>query len=121
MARKKRSPGAELPGFEDKKPMGTPVPTEPELQRAIAAFDTRFQAAYASRPTWGLKQGAQLKRLIAAHGVDEVLARIGRLFDGHIAWPPPPYDLGALVAHFDKLVGSSARKLRPSEILGGGQ
>lgn len=46
-----------------------------------------------------------VKRLLAEHTVEEVITHIDRLFvDGAIAsWCYPPYDLGTLVKHFDKL------------------
>lgn len=64
-----------------------------------------------------------VKRLIAAHGAPETQARIGRLFAGAIAaWCHPPYDLGTLVQHFDKLADVTAPPVaapRPSQPLKG--
>lgn len=76
----------------------------------VARFDARYRAQNGgAKPTWGDKPGAQLKRLIAQHGVDEVLARIDRLFDGALAsWCKPPYDVGTLAAQFDRLAAVTA-------------
>jgi hypothetical protein len=117
---KQRSPGENvptLPGLGIDEP-GVAIPIG-ELQHAIDRFDRYYRDAYGTRPTWGAKQGAMLKRLLSAHGLDEVLARMERLFRG-IDWPKPPYDLGVLVAQFDRLVGDiKPRKLSPSEIASG--
>lgn len=95
------------------------APREPSpLTAVIAVFDAAYREAYGAGATWGAKQSAQLKRLIVAHGADEVTRRIGVLFSGMLDWPRPPYDLNALVSHFDRLVGVSSRA-RPSEILRG--
>jgi hypothetical protein len=46
-----------------------------------------------------------------------VQRRIGILFDSPPSWLKPPYDLGTLVQHFDKLVmasvGSSSGRVEP--------
>lgn len=108
------TPGEFLPG------MGIDEPTtNTDHRRAIERFDRYYRDAYGTKPTWGAKQGEMIKRLLAAHGLDEVLARMDRLFRG-IDFPPPPYDLGVLVVHFDRLVGDiKPRKLSPSEIASG--
>lgn len=77
-------------------------------QRVIAAFDTRYRDRFGHPPTWGPKQAAQVKQLIAKHPADEVIRRIAILFDS-----PPAFlaasapDVGTLVQHFDKLVTAS--------------
>jgi hypothetical protein len=73
-------------------------------QDAVAAFDARFTTAYGSKPSWGKRQGGQIKTLLRAHGRDEVLRRIAILFDSPPSWLKGPFDLGTLVLHFDKLV-----------------
>lgn len=98
---------------------GKPEET-PGLKATIAAFDAAYRAAYSARPTWGGKQGAMMKRLVKAHGAEEVQRRIALLFEGVLTWPQPPYDLGVLVAQFDRLVASarSSARVRPSDVLG---
>jgi len=99
---------------------GKPEAT-PGLKLTIAAFDAAYRAAYNARPTWGAKQAAMVKRLVKAHGSDEVIVRIGRLFDGALSWPPAPYDVGVLVAQFDRLVAGAVKsttRVRPSDVLG---
>lgn len=67
-------------------------------------FTELFREQSGSTPTWGARQGAQIKQLLSAHGADEVQARMRRLFGGAIAsWCRPPYDLSTLVLHADKL------------------
>ena len=78
----------------------------------IQAFDTAYRLAYAGeRPTWGAKQAAMIKRLLASHGEAVVRERIESLFrDGPrvLRWISGKYDLGTLVAHFDKLGAAPA-------------
>lgn len=90
----------------------------PGHAETIALFDQRFTEAYGAKPSWGGKQGKLVSALLKRHGAEEVQARIARLFDGELDWPAPPYDLGTLVAHFDKLVGGGGprRELTPNEI-----
>jgi hypothetical protein len=89
---------------------GTPASPEsangPDYTRALAAFDTAYrQRTGGKRHTWGDKHGANLKRLLKAHGVEHVLANIARLFER--AWwfvdegTVPTFDV--FVTHFDKL------------------
>ena len=93
--------------------------TDPGYATTIATFDAAYVAQTGSKPTWGAKQGAMVKRLIAAQGAAETQARIRRLFAGAIAaWCHPPYDLGTLVQHFDKLANVAAAPVaapRPSQ------
>lgn len=120
MGKQKRS-RAQLPmaGFGSVQTAPAVIREPTELQLAIDAFDRAFTDAYGARPTWGAKQCAQLKRLLSAHGLDEVLRRMGLLFGGALSWPPAPYDLGVLVLQFDRLVApTSGRGVRPSDVLG---
>lgn len=73
--------------------------------RTIAAFDQRFRERFSQPPTWGAKQAGQVKALLAKHSADEVIRRIGILFDSPPAFllNSPP-DIATLVQHFDKLV-----------------
>lgn len=116
-----------LPGLDGtalavkpKKSKREPKPLN-DYTRAVDAFDRAYKLAHGgATPTWGPKAGSQIKRLIAAHGADEVIARIERLFGGALDWPRPPYDLGTLVSHFDKLTANAQRrKLTPAEIASG--
>lgn len=84
------------------------VPANPDLQQAIDAFHAAYRDAFGVKPTWGGKQVGQLKPLVAKHGAGEVVRRVGVL-----ASAPPtflrgsPWDVGTLVAHFDKLAAPS--------------
>jgi len=82
----------------------------------IADFDSRYQAAYGSRASWGKRQGGQIKTLLRAHGAAEVRRRIGILFDAPPSWLKGPYDLGTLVQHFDKLVVGAVRNKTTLEL-----
>lgn len=98
-----------------------PLPPAPSEHAAtIALFDELYRAASGgAKPSWGAKQGKLVAALLKRHGAAEVQARIRRLFSGALEWPPPPHDLGTLVAHFDKLVEvatSNPRALTPQEI-----
>lgn len=92
------------------------APAAPGYQAVVARFDSAYRAQNGgAKPTWGDKPGAQLKRLIAQHGADEVLARIDRLFGGALAsWCHPPYDVGTLVAQFDRLAVVTAPPAPPA-------
>lgn len=80
-----------------------PVATDSDHRAVTDAFQAAYIAQTGGKPTWGVRQGAQVKSLLKAHGRVAVLDRIGRLFDGTIDWLKPPFDLGTLVQHFDKL------------------
>lgn len=79
----------------------------PGYAETVELFYSRFQFAYGSKPSWGQKQGAQIKNLLKSHGATEVQRRIAILFDSPPSWLKPPFDLGTLVQHFDKLVVAS--------------
>jgi hypothetical protein len=76
-------------------------------ERCVEMWFRLFEAANRSKPTWGAKHGAQLKRLLAAHDANEVARRMHGLFTGWLSWPAPPYDFGTFVLHFDKIVEPS--------------
>lgn len=73
----------------------------------VAAFDAAFRAQNGAAPTWGAKQGAQVRELVTKHSAAEVQRRIGVLFTAPPSWLVPPFDLGTLVQHFDKLAAPS--------------
>lgn len=81
------------------------APRQPsgDHQTVIAAFNEWFVAAYETKPTWGAKQGARVNRLLKQHSVSEILRRIEILFASPPSWLVPPFDLGTLEQHFDKL------------------
>lgn len=85
----------------------------------IAAFDAAYQAQTGTAPTWGGKQGAIAKRLLAAHSLADCLDRLARLFAGHLSWLSTPYSIGDLEQHFDKLApvvnGQRAGPARPAQ------
>ena len=85
--------------------------TAPEgQQETVASFHAAYVAAYGAKPTWGGKQAGQIKRLVVSHGASEVQRRIAVLFSGQgPTFLAPPFDLGTLVQHFDKLAQPSAQ------------
>lgn len=114
-------PGATAPGNAAKSPRTKPPKGElPGYRETIAAFNDAYTEAYGARPTWGMKQGAMLKRLLRQHGAEEVQRRIGVLFGRGLDWPQPPYTFGVLVSQFDRLVGAGPvrRGVKPSDVLG---
>lgn len=74
-----------------------------EFQHSLDVFDTRYREAYGRKPSWNGRTCASLKKLVAAHGNDEVVRRIGILFSSPPAFLTGPHDVGTLVQHFDKL------------------
>lgn len=78
--------------------------------RVIAAFDQRYSGRYGSKPTWGAKQGQQVKQLLKTHSPEELERRIEILFEA----PPDflarsPADFGTFAQHVDKLVRPTTR------------
>lgn len=96
-------------------------PSPPGYTESVSLFFLRFEAAYQAKPSWGQKQGAQLKQLLKSHPAAEVQRRIAILFDSPPNWLKPPFDFGTLVQHFDKLVvasvprGASSGRIEPSK------
>lgn len=90
----------------DRKKNKKPKEPPPEgFTGVVDAFHARFLSKYGTKPTWGAKQGSQVKALLKSHGAPEVTRRIAVLFDSPPSWLSGPFDLGTLVMHFDKLVG----------------
>lgn len=90
------------------------------FKAVIDAFHVRYLAAYGQPPTWGVKEGAQAKRLLKAHGEAEVLRRITVLFESPPRWMKPPYTWGTLVRNFDHLVlagGGRGGGLTPEQLM----
>lgn len=85
-------------------PSGRPGASEAHVA-VVDAFTRAYVAAYGEKPTWGAKQGAMVRGLLAKHGVDVVLARLGRAFSGGHWWGVTT--LEAFVRHFDELVPAS--------------
>lgn len=75
----------------------------------VAAFTILYVEAYGSKPTWGPKQGAIVKRLLKSHSPDEIIRRATIMIREERKWPPPPHDLGTLSAHFDKFAVGKVR------------
>ncbi len=87
-----------------------PATELPAHKPVVEAFHAYYQATHdGSKPTWGAKQVAQIKRLVKAHGADEVIRRIGLLGQSPPNWPAAPWDLATFVQHFDKLGVVQAR------------
>lgn len=86
-----------------------PKPALPGQQETVAAFHDAYLAQNGVAPTWGPKQAGQIKRLVSAHGAEEVQRRIAILFGGQgPAFIAAPFDVGTLAQHFDKLAQPSA-------------
>lgn len=95
-----------------------PRPVSPHRQ-VIAAFDARYELAYGMKPTWGQKQGGQVKKLLSKHSAGEIGRRISILFDAPPAFlAGSPADFGTLVQHFDKLVVPTTNGARGSPVNG---
>jgi len=91
-----------------RKPRDKAKPVEGYTE-TVAVFDQAFRAAsQGKKPTWTAIAGANLKRLLKAHGAAEVQRRIGVLFSSPPRWLSPPFTLETLVRHFDALAVSSA-------------
>jgi len=85
------------------KPRPKRIPADGDQQRVIDAFHQAYRAASGGvKPTWGAKQVAMLKTLIAKHSADEVVRRITILRVAPPSFPPAPVDLASFVQHFDK-------------------
>jgi hypothetical protein len=102
-----------LPLGEPKIATSPVAASKPQHRPAIDAFDRLYrEASEGSKPTWDGQTVGMVKKLVEKHGVDEVVLRIGRLFDGWIPWMAGVPDVKTLVGHFDKLVGSRPANAR---------
>ncbi len=77
-------------------------------QPAVDAFHGYFKSVTGSKPTWGDKQIAMVKTLVAKHSCAEVVRRISVLQTAPPKFPPQPWDLPTFVQHFDKCAGQAA-------------
>ena len=94
------------------EPRRPPAPKQsmPGQQETVAAFHDAYLAQNGVAPTWGPKQAGQIKRLVSAHGAEEVQRRIAILFGGQgPAFIAAPFDVGTLAQHFDKLAQPSVQ------------
>jgi hypothetical protein len=98
-ARVSRKPKVELSPGEQK--------IRADYQAATDAYFRRFETAYGKKPTFTAKHGAQINRLLKAHGLAEFDRRLEILFTSPPHWLKGPYDLGTLESQFDKLVQPS--------------
>lgn len=74
----------------------------PGHQQAIDAFWRGFEGHAGVKPTYTADVGAHVKRLLASHGTDEVLRRIGNFFSRPPGQWPEERDFGTFVRFFDK-------------------
>ena len=101
------------------RPGGSPsapgTQTANAYTQVVRGFHELYLAAYSARPTWNGKAGAQVKQLLkAGHSAEEILRRARIMFgDPRRSFPEPPYDLGTLVAHFDRFAVSADQR-RPT-------
>ena len=86
---------------------------------ALSAFHTHYKNRYGAEPTWNNRTVAQLKRLVRAHGTDEVVRRIGILFSDAPAWINEPYTVPLLEGVFDALAVPASAIGRAKEGLSG--
>lgn len=102
-------PGRREETGEKRKARGAAPPARPAgaHQRTIDLFHRAYQRATGGRaPTWGGAQVAQVKRLLKAHGEDEVLVRMARFFEEQVPgfiWRDGVPDFLSFVQHFDKI------------------
>jgi hypothetical protein len=89
-----------LVGPPEPKPRKQPTGPHAEV---VDCFNDHYRQAYGSGATWGDKQGAMVKGLLASHSVDKIRRHIANLFERPPAHLKPPFDLGTLVSNFDKL------------------
>ena len=91
------------------------MPKSPaNYQAVIDLYFWLYEDRYRARPTWKGQDGAQLKRLLKAHGQDEVVNRLLRLFDGQLAWANEPYTWSLFVHQIDALVPVAPKTLGAS-------
>ena len=84
-------------------------PSHPDHKRFVDGFTALFTGATGNPPTWTATRGRQVRDLLQAHGFDEVMRRAEILCRGEgPEWlTREGFDLGTLVAHFDKLTQPS--------------
>jgi len=97
-------------------PAPAPAPKKPEAvpsgqQAVIADFHDRYLKAYGTKPAWSPKEIGIVSRLVKQNGDAEVRRRIAILFDSPPSWLAPPYDVGTLSQHFNKLVVGPAQTI----------
>lgn len=88
-----------------------PPPASPPQNgtAAIERFTLRFEQAYSKKAGWTTGHAVSFHRLAKEHGVEELIARIDRLFDGRgPSWLTGPFDPGTLVSQWNQLVVDAA-------------
>lgn len=105
----------------DKKKRSPPsaATTGPDQEKAahpkvVAAWDEYYTRTHGgAKPTWNAKTGSMVKQLLARHGPDELIKRIGCLERSPPRWPIGPWDLQTFVQHVDKCVdGATVTPIR---------
>lgn len=77
--------------------------TSEDAENVLAHFARHYHHANGQKPSRPARKLVdRLQALIDDHGLHEVRTRITRAFDSPPSWPPPPYDLAAIVQHFDR-------------------
>jgi len=96
-------PTSPAPKAKRKSSSSKAVKPNPDHGQFVEAFSKLFAASNeGAKPTWGGKQGKQVKDLLKDHGIETCIQRAQNMFEAPPKFPPPPYDLGTLVGHFDK-------------------
>lgn len=110
--------GREGKGREEegkREPAASPPPVAGHRD-LVSAFHDGFLEATGAKPSWGAKEGKQIKALLARQPLDECLRRL-RIFFG----PDRPgwltsYDLATFLQHFDKFAIATGPPGRPSRV-----
>lgn len=83
------------------------TPISADAETALAHFARHYHHANGQKPSHPARKLVdRLQALIDDHGLHEVRTRITRAFDSPPSWPPPPYDLAAIVQHFDRFTAA---------------
>ncbi len=83
--------------------------TKAEIKTVTETFTERFRKANNGlTPKWTKREYVMVARIIASHGVDEIVRRIDNMFTSPPKWMSPPFTLGTLIRHFDQFVITAA-------------
>lgn len=109
------SPTIEKEGNKDQRApagAGDAADDPPPQPTAIRTLTDRFQALYqqqnsGAKPTWGPEPVSVLRKLMDQHGLEEVLARMDRMFTAPPRWLDPPFTVRTLRGNFDHFVATT--------------
>ncbi len=107
--------GAEPPAPDGAAGKSTPPRrvSKSDHTQVIDTFHRAYEIATGGhKPTWNGKTGALVRKLLQAHGRDEVLERMGRFFENQVPefiWRDSVPDFPSFVQHFDKIPKATTR------------